>query len=145
MCKIAELENLRLAFWKASKGKRSKTDCRLFQENLEENLDILRESVDILGTPLKFGSQDLALIDGYAGRGYAKSRPEELASIRLVAKTEGIILDPVYSGKAMHGLLTEIRKGVFAPGQRILFIHTGGLFGVFHFLTGADAPFGAVK
>ena len=108
-------------------------------------LDILKESVAILGQPLAFGPGDLAFLDGYAGRGYSLSRPEELDSIRLVARTEGIVLDPVYSGKAMHGLITEIRKGTFRAGQRVLFLHTGGLFGVFHFLSGGDTLFGAVK
>lgn len=108
-------------------------------------LDIIQQTVAILDEPLAFTAGDLNFLDGYAGRGYALSQPEEIDSIRLVAKTEGIILDPVYSGKAMHGLLTEIRKGTFAKGQRILFIHTGGLFGVFHFLSGGEAAFGARK
>lgn len=108
-------------------------------------LDIIAQTVAILDEPLAFTAKDLHFLDGYAGRGYALSRPEELESIRLVAKTEGIVLDPVYSGKAMHGLITEIRKGTFAKGQRILFIHTGGLFGVFHFLSGGEAAFGKVK
>lgn len=108
-------------------------------------LDIIGQTIAILDEPLAFTARDLHFLDGYAGRGYALSRPEEIESIRLVAKTEGIVLDPVYSGKAMHGLLTEIRKGTFAKGQRILFIHTGGLFGVFHFLSGSEAAFGKVK
>ena len=108
-------------------------------------LDILRESVGLLGEPRSFSDQDLAFLDGYAGRGYALSRPEEIDSIRFVAKTEGIVLDPVYSGKAMHGLMTEIRKGTFRSGQRILFIHTGGLFGVFHFLAGGSNVSNGVK
>lgn len=99
-------------------------------------LGALREAAGIMGTSVAFGREDLALLDGYAGRGYALSRPEELETIRLFAKTEGIVLDPVYTGKAMHGLLAEIRKGTFTAGQRVLFIHTGGLFGVFHFLAG---------
>lgn len=108
-------------------------------------LGIIDQTLAILDEPLAFTSRDLHFLDGYAGRGYALSQPEELESIRLVARTEGIILDPVYSGKAMHGLLTDIRKGTFTKGQRILFLHTGGLFGVFHFLAGMEVPFGAVK
>ncbi len=47
------------------------------------------------------------------------------------ARTEGLILDPVYSGKAMAGLLSELRSGRFGAYKRILFIHTGGIFGWF--------------
>ncbi|HWQ09468.1 MAG TPA: pyridoxal-phosphate dependent enzyme, partial [Holophaga sp.] len=106
---------------------------------------ILRESVELLGEARSFDGQDLSFLDGYAGRGYALSRPEEIDSIRFVARTEGIVLDPVYSGKAMHGLISEIRKGTFRAGQRILFIHTGGLFGVFHFLAGGATVSNGVK
>jgi len=69
--------------------------------------------------------------DGYVGIGYAISRPEELEFIKYVAKTEAIVLDPVYTGKAMYGLYNEIKKGNIKSGSNILFIHTGGLFGLF--------------
>lgn len=59
------------------------------------------------------------------------SRPEEIEFIHKVAKLEGIILDPVYTGKAMYGLIEEIKKGNLANYKKILFIHTGGLFGIF--------------
>lgn len=97
-------------------------------------LDIIAETARILGLPEASQEGDLAFLDGYAGRGYALSRPEEIDTIKLLARTEGILLDPVYSGKAMHGLMAEIRKGTFARAQRVLFIHTGGLFGLMHFL-----------
>lgn len=71
------------------------------------------------------------ILDGYVGDGYAISRPEELEFICDIAETEGIILDPVYTGKAMKGLYTEIKKGTFKDSKNILFIHTGGLFGLF--------------
>ena len=106
---------------------------------------ILLESMAVLGESFDLPAGELHFLDGYAGRGYALSRPEELDTIRLVARTEGVILDPVYTGKAMHGLLSEIQKGTFAETKRLLFLHTGGLFGAFHFLGGADAAFGKVK
>lgn len=73
--------------------------------------------------------EDLHVIDGYVGLGYAISREEELRSILHVARTQGVILDPVYTGKAMHGLLEEIKKGCMKAGETILFVHTGGMFG----------------
>ncbi|HOK62713.1 MAG TPA: pyridoxal-phosphate dependent enzyme, partial [Soehngenia sp.] len=74
---------------------------------------------------------DVKIIDGYVGRGYAISRVEEFEFIEKIAQTEGIILDPVYSGKAFYGLVNEIQNGNFKDLKNILFIHTGGQFGIF--------------
>ena len=65
------------------------------------------------------------------GIGYAISRPEELEFIQSVASSEGLVLDPVYTGKAMYGLYNEIKEGNVPSGSNVLFIHTGGLFGLF--------------
>jgi L-cysteate sulfo-lyase len=51
--------------------------------------------------------------------------------VRLTAGLEGILLDPVYSGKAMAGLIDLVRQGRFAPGDNIVFLHTGGSVGLF--------------
>jgi len=75
--------------------------------------------------------REIEILDGYVGRGYALSRPEELALIRDVARTEGILLDPVYTGKAFYGMTQELGRNRFVFGNRIIFIHTGGLFGLF--------------
>jgi D-cysteine desulfhydrase len=74
---------------------------------------------------------DIHLIDGYVGKGYALSRPEEITLIKHLARTEGCILDPVYTGKAMFGLLDQIKQGNFKNYQRILFLHSGGIYGLF--------------
>jgi D-cysteine desulfhydrase len=81
--------------------------------------------------PVQMAEDEIELIDGYVGRGYALSRPEELALIRQVAKQEGIFLDPVYTGKALFGLADQIRRGRFKKGEKILFLHTGGIYGLF--------------
>ena len=75
--------------------------------------------------------RDVHVIDGYVGRGYALSRPEELALLCEVAQTEGIFLDPVYTGKAFFGMVEELKRDPGCFGERIIFIHTGGLFGLF--------------
>ncbi|MBA3541022.1 MAG: pyridoxal-phosphate dependent enzyme [Deltaproteobacteria bacterium] len=74
---------------------------------------------------------DIDLVDGHVGRGYAKSRPEELATIRDVCRSDGVVLDPVYTGKAFHGVVTELAKDRERFGAAVAFIHTGGMFGVF--------------
>ncbi|WBW96704.1 D-cysteine desulfhydrase family protein [Oceanirhabdus sp. W0125-5] len=99
-----------------------------FENRIEE---ILHESLDIMGESLKFDRDEINIIDGYVGRGYALSRPEEIEFIRELAQLEGVIFDPVYTGKAMYGLVNEIKKGRFKDHKNILFIHTGGLFGLF--------------
>jgi D-cysteine desulfhydrase len=74
---------------------------------------------------------DIDIIDGHVGAGYAKSRPEELATIRDVCRSDGIIFDPVYTGKAFHGLVTELRKDPKRFGSAVAFLHTGGIYGLF--------------
>jgi D-cysteine desulfhydrase len=74
---------------------------------------------------------DVEIVDGHVGRGYAKSRPEELATIRDLARRDGVVLDPVYTGKAFHGVVTELARDRGRFGERLVFIHTGGIFGLF--------------
>lgn len=94
-------------------------------------LNILDESINYLNMDLTFNLDEVHIIDGYVGRGYALSTPETLSFILHIAQLEGLILDPVYTGKAMYGLAEEIKKGTFKKDENILFIHTGGLFGLF--------------
>jgi len=74
---------------------------------------------------------DIELVDGHVGRGYARSRPEELATIRDVCRSDGIVLDPVYTGKAFHGVVTELAANPARFGAAVAFLHTGGMFGLF--------------
>lgn len=78
-----------------------------------------------------FSPADIEIVDGYVGRGYALSRPEELKFIAEIARTEGLVLDPVYTAKALYGMTQELARDVRAFGKRIIFIHTGGIFGLF--------------
>lgn len=71
------------------------------------------------------------VIDGYVGPGYAKATSAIFETITLMAQAEGIILDPVYTGKAFHGLIQEIEAGRFDDCNDLVFVHTGGLFGLF--------------
>lgn len=66
--------------------------------------------------------------DAYIGPGYAQAGPEVFATIRKVAALEGLVLDPVYTGKAFHGMLCELQKGAYQGD--VLFVHTGGIFGL---------------
>ncbi|MBT8148423.1 MAG: D-cysteine desulfhydrase family protein [Pseudomonadales bacterium] len=70
------------------------------------------------------------VIDDYIGAGYGQAGKDVLDTIQLLASLEGIVLDPVYTGKAFNGLLTEIQQGRFAGENHIVFVHTGGIFGL---------------
>ncbi len=74
---------------------------------------------------------EIRIIDGYVGPGYAKTYPREIRFIREIAQSTGIILDHVYTGKTLFGLVDCLQKGMFPKDKRILFIHTGGLWGLY--------------
>jgi L-cysteate sulfo-lyase len=71
----------------------------------------------------------------YVGTGYGHPTPGMTEAVTLVARLEGIFLDPVYSGKGMAGLIDLIRKGVFTREHNVVFLHTGGAPGLFGYLT----------
>lgn len=74
---------------------------------------------------------DTRVIDGYVGAGYARAGPAVFDLIAELAAIEGILLDPVYTGKAFAAMLAEIAAGRFEGVRDIVFVHTGGVFGVF--------------
>lgn len=76
-------------------------------------------------------AEDYEILDGYVGRGYALSQPQELEALRDLAQLEGVVLDPVYTGKAYYAMISELEKNPECFGPRIIFVHTGGLFGLF--------------
>ncbi|MEM8561017.1 MAG: D-cysteine desulfhydrase family protein [Pseudomonadota bacterium] len=76
------------------------------------------------------------VIDGYVGRGYGIADQAVFDAISELAQLEGIVLDPVYTGKAFGGMLKEIAAGRFQGKRDIVFVHTGGIFGLFPQRTG---------
>ncbi|HJO11674.1 MAG: D-cysteine desulfhydrase family protein [Gammaproteobacteria bacterium] len=80
------------------------------------------------------GRLKINTVEGYVGQGYGIASAEVLDTIADLARLDGIFLDPVYTGKAFHGMVSEIRRGEqgkLAGAENVLFIHTGGLFGLF--------------
>ena len=67
----------------------------------------------------------------YVGPGYGLPTPGMLEALKTFARTEGILLDPVYSGKGADGLIDLVQKGFFKPGETVVFLHTGGSAGLF--------------
>ncbi len=76
------------------------------------------------------GTENVIFHCGYHFGGYAKTQPELLQFIKTFSSSTGILLDPVYTGKMMYGLIDLISKDAFEPGARILAVHTGGIFGL---------------
>ena len=70
----------------------------------------------------------------YVGAGYGRPTPGMVEAVQMVARAEGIFLDPVYSGKGMAGLIDLVRRGVFTKGQTVVFLHTGGAQGLFGYM-----------
>jgi 1-aminocyclopropane-1-carboxylate deaminase/D-cysteine desulfhydrase-like pyridoxal-dependent ACC family enzyme len=88
-------------------------------------------------------SAEIEVDDSFLGEGYGIPTPEGMAAIRLLARLEGLLLDPVYTGKAMAGLIAMIREGRFSDEQNVVFLHTGGwpaLFAYEEELAEEEAP-----
>jgi 1-aminocyclopropane-1-carboxylate deaminase/D-cysteine desulfhydrase-like pyridoxal-dependent ACC family enzyme len=84
------------------------------------------ETADFLGEQAIFQANEILANADYLGGGYGVMGEVEREAIRLFAHAEGILLDPVYTGRAAAGMIDLIRKGVFESGQTVLFWHTGG-------------------
>ncbi len=106
-------------------------DAEFFIKKILSLFDEFREAYPEYRSILSFSKEEINIIDGYVGERYGIPYIEEIDIIQVLAKTEGIILDPTYTGKAFYGLLDQIRKGTFREGSRILFVHTGGIYGIF--------------
>jgi L-cysteate sulfo-lyase len=92
----------------------------------EEVAQIATECAQYIGTDVQLAKQDIKITYGYTGEGYGVVSNLEREAIRLMAHSEGIILDPVYTGRAFGALVDLISKGVFKRGETVLFWHTGG-------------------
>lgn len=77
--------------------------------------------------------QPLSIFDGHFGAGYAETTPDELRFFADLLREEGLLLDPVYTGKAFRGMLAELTRGAARFGRDLLFLHTGGQLATFHY------------
>ena len=76
----------------------------------------------------------VTVLDEYVGPGYSLPTDAMEEAVTLFARTEGILLDPVYTGKAAAGLVDLVRKGEFPEGSNVAFLHTGGAPSLYHYL-----------
>ena len=100
--------------------------------------DLGRRTWDLLGLRGELPRESVVANCDYVGDGYGVPTPGMVEAVTLLARTEGLLLDPVYSGKGMAGLIDLIRKGRFGKDENIVFLHTGGSVALF----GYPATFG---
>ncbi|SFL89486.1 D-cysteate sulfo-lyase [Pelosinus propionicus] len=102
------------------------------QEVLQNRIiDIFTEIADYLNSNVQIPSEAVTCFDEYLGDGYTIPTAAMIEAVKLVARTEGILLDPTYTGKAMAGLIDLIKKGYFKKDANVLFLHTGGSPGLY--------------
>jgi D-cysteine desulfhydrase family pyridoxal phosphate-dependent enzyme len=115
-------------------SKAAPADIQVLGISVSEGKDILvpivqkicRETEKALSLDLGIGPADIIVLDGYVKEGYGILNRETADAVRLLFETEGIVLDPVYTGKAMAALVDLTRKGRFRKNDGVLFFHTGG-------------------
>jgi D-cysteine desulfhydrase family pyridoxal phosphate-dependent enzyme len=107
------------------------TVSRPVAECLERISRIAGEAARLAGGEIEVRADEVIVRDGFIGQGYGIPTSEGVEAIRLVARTEGIFLDPTYTGKGMAGLIAEIRSGRIGKGETVVFLHTGGEPGLF--------------
>lgn len=96
-----------------------------------EVLEKADATLALMGADRRLSAQDIAIDGGHRGPGYGIPTEGMLEAVRLMARTEGKLLDPVYSGKAFAGLLHDVRAGRYPAGSSVLFLMTGGTPGLF--------------
>ena len=99
----------------------------------ERVLELAEKAASIAAPGERFAPADIVLKEGYVGGGYGVVGELERRAIRLAARTEGLLLDPVYTGRAFGALVDLIEKGEFTRGQTVLFWHTGGAPALFSY------------
>jgi 1-aminocyclopropane-1-carboxylate deaminase/D-cysteine desulfhydrase-like pyridoxal-dependent ACC family enzyme len=106
---------------------------------------LANEAARILGVEERIAPEDLPVNEG----SFAREDPEILEAIRLAARTEGLIIDPVYTGKVVANLIREVRSGEVGDEESVVFLHTGGTPIVFTYgeklLGNQTARFGPVQ
>lgn len=102
----------------------------------EQKLHVLaNETSRLAGGIQEVPAEAISVRDEFVGPGYSLPTPEMTAAFQLFARTEGILLDPVYTGKAASGLIALVREGAFKRDENVLFLHTGGSPAIYEYQT----------
>ncbi len=106
----------------------------------EENVYRLAcETAELMKMPGVVSRDRVIANSDYVGDGYGLPTPSMIEAVLMMAREEAILMDPVYSGKGLAGLVDHVRNGFFDKGQNVVFLHTGGSAGLFGYLDAFDA------
>jgi len=97
----------------------------------ERTAEIANRTAATLGLAVRISPDEIVNLDGYVGEAYGVPSASGNEAVKLFAETEGVILDPVYTGKCAAGMIDDIRRGEFRADEAVLFIHTGGVPAIF--------------
>ncbi len=112
------------------------------KQKQEENVyKLAQQTLELLGIATPLARSSVEANCDYVGGGYGVPTESMIEAVKLTAQCEGILLDPVYSGKGMAGLIDLIRKGAFRKDENVVFVHTGGAVGLFGYRNTFAADF----
>jgi len=94
-------------------------------------VNLANEAADLFGLPVRLDPEDVTVEDRWIGPDYGVPDAATIEAMLLAARTEGLVLDPVYTGKAMAALVGYARTGALQPGETVVFVHTGGTPAIF--------------
>jgi D-cysteine desulfhydrase family pyridoxal phosphate-dependent enzyme len=97
---------------------------------------IVDPTIDLLGLDLQIADHEIIVLEDYLAEGYGILNDDVTRALRFVAETQGILLDPVYTGKAMAGLLDLVDRGYIEKDEKVLFLHSGGTPALFPYRDG---------
>ncbi len=100
-------------------------------EQVKRVVDLATDTAEYIGKPGCTTREDIVVDCGYIGPGYGQPTEAMNEAVVMLARTEGLLFDPVYTGKALAGMIDYVRKGRFDASQKIVFLHTGGAVGLF--------------
>jgi D-cysteine desulfhydrase family pyridoxal phosphate-dependent enzyme len=93
---------------------------------IADGVTLANGTAELLGTSQRFSATDITIDGAFIGAAYGVPTEEGIEAIRLLARTEAVFLDPVYSGKAMAALISHVHAGQLDPNEAVVFLHTGG-------------------
>jgi len=97
------------------------------EQTREQILRIARNTAELVALEGGISDDDVILDTRYGGPEYGLPNEGTLEAIRLCARLEGVLTDPVYEGKSMHGMIDMVRNGEFPAGSKVLYAHLGGV------------------
>ena len=102
--------------------------------------DLAQKTADYLDTGIEIERDKVLAICDYVGAGYGLPTDGMIKAVKLLAQSEGLLFDPVYSGKGLDGLIDQIKKGYFAGMDNVVFLHTGGSAALFGYPETFELP-----